>query len=530
MTGEAPRPETIKAEILRSWRRCRGTAVSVDAFDTDNLVTPEEAAAYVRRSTAGSFEALTKLCRDLNLPLSYYNAAGKLEYIFNLPGDYPSQWAQSRGFFRDAGENLIGTNSVALALRTGEPYQILGSEHYKLVFRECSCTAAPVYAPDGSLIGAVNYSRTDLNQTEETLRLLYSLARILESGLEGKALDFTAPDSRRSTAGGPRAPRHPDNQACWSFSDIIHSDAQMDNLISIAKRVSLTDTPVIIYGESGSGKELFATAIHNHSRRQSGPFVPINCGAVPENLIESELFGYRPGAFTGAAPGGKKGLLEQASGGTLFLDEIESMPREIQITLLRALSTGSITPLGGLQPVQLDLRVIAASKIDLFEAVIRGQFREDLYYRLNVIDIRIPPLRNRKDDIAPIARKYASFFSVKHTGSPMELDQAYIEELRRHSWPGNVRELKNIVERSIIFNEAGLPDRNVIPRSPGTGLTEEGASKIEQALGCRDSVLARVETLTMERILREEKMNYSRAAKRLGISRQTLYSKCPPSR
>ena len=513
MKGIEPDPETIKLDILESWQRCRALGMKVNSFNPSNLVPPDECLKYLVPESSRQFEPFNRVCRDLNITVSFYDGDAKLKYVFNQGSGYDDSFAKSRGFFRDAAENEIGTNSVALALLKKKPSMVLGSEHYNLSFRECSCTAAPVFDSAGGIIGAVNYSREDLNQNEDTINLLYSLARIFENVALGSRASGH-PSEARSREIGTRGE--------YCFEDILCRDEGMVKLISIARKIALTDTPVIIYGESGVGKEMFASSIHNFSNRHRGRFVAVNCGAIPANLIESELFGYEKGAFTGADVNGKMGLIEYSSGGTLFLDEVESMPPDVQIRLLRVLSASAVKRIGGLSPRTVDLRIVAASKKNLFDEVIKGRFREDLYYRLNVIDLRIPPLRERVEDIPLIADAYAGMFSEKYRRLSAGPDEKFLEKLCRYGWPGNVRELKNIIERAVIFSDNGGFDSDIIPEPADGGGSE---NEIESILNDgKGEILPRIESLVIRRIL-EDEGSPSRAARRLGISRQTIYRK-----
>ncbi len=233
------------------------------------------------------------------------------------------------------------------------------------------------------------------------------------------------------------------------FSDIIHRSEAMRRCIEAAKRVAKKDATIFLRGESGTGKELFARAIHFASPCANGTFVSINCAAIPEALLESELFGYESGAFTGAEKGGKKGLFEMAQDGTLFLDEIGELPLYHQAKLLRVLEERSLRRVGGNRPISLRLRIITATNRNLEDLVHRGHFREDLYYRLHVIPITIPPLRDRKEDISLLAAYFLEHFCTKARRSPLLLSQQALARLEAHSWPGNVRELQNVIERSV---------------------------------------------------------------------------------
>lgn len=231
---------------------------------------------------------------------------------------------------------------------------------------------------------------------------------------------------------------------------IIGNSPLLNRAIHIANQVAPTDISVLITGESGSGKEVFSHIIHQMSPRKHGPFIAVNCGAIPEGTIDSELFGHEKGAYTGAV-GERKGYFETVNGGTIFLDEIAEMPLGTQARLLRVLESGQFIKVGSSKVEKTNVRVIAATNVDVFEAVKNGKFREDLYYRLNTVPLKIPPLRDRKEDIYLIFRKFTSDFTDKYRTPPIQLDDAAREVLINYSWPGNVRQLKNIAEQLAVL-------------------------------------------------------------------------------
>ncbi|HZG81813.1 MAG TPA: sigma 54-interacting transcriptional regulator [Brevibacillus sp.] len=235
----------------------------------------------------------------------------------------------------------------------------------------------------------------------------------------------------------------------FTFDDIIQQSANMRSCIETAKRVAKSDATVFLQGESGTGKELFAKAIHFESHRAAGPFVPINCAAIPDTLLESELFGYEQGAFTGALKSGKRGLFEIAQGGTLFLDEIGDLPLHLQAKLLRVLEERKVRRVGASQTVPIDVRIITATNRNLAEMTNKGHFREDLYYRLHVIPIHIPPLRERIHDIPMLAQFFMQKISRISNRPNMSLSRSAVRALQAHYWPGNVRELQNVLERAV---------------------------------------------------------------------------------
>jgi transcriptional regulator with PAS, ATPase and Fis domain len=244
-------------------------------------------------------------------------------------------------------------------------------------------------------------------------------------------------------------------EARYGFDQIVGESAPMRALLAEVRKVADSRSNVLLLGETGTGKELFARAVHAQSSRRDKPFVPINCSAIPENLIESELFGFQRGAFTGAAAA-KSGLFEEADGGTVFLDEIGELDQRLQSKLLRVIDDREIRPLGSTQSRRVDLRFVAATNLDIAAAVAGGGFREDLFYRLNVITLRLPPLRERRDDIPMLVARFIEQFAGE-LGKPLaSVSPEALRILEAHTWPGNVRELRNIVERVVLIAEGAV--------------------------------------------------------------------------
>jgi two-component system response regulator PilR (NtrC family) len=299
---------------------------------------------------------------------------------------------------------------------------------------------------------------------------------------------------------------------------IVARSAQMDRLLELVARVAPTDATVLIEGESGTGKEVIAKALHHASPRAAGPFVAVNCGALPEALLESELFGHVRGAFTGATAS-KRGLLEEAHGGTLFLDEIGEMPAALQVKLLRALQSGEVRPVGSAQAVTVDVRVIAATNRDLTQMVRQGAFREDLFYRLNVIATRVPPLRERPEDIPALAEHFLESFARKQ-GRDLRLGGPALDRLLRYSWPGNVRELENAMERTAILAPGPVVQCDDLPPAVARDPAPEPVAPPPG-----EHTLAEMERAHILQALERSGWNHSRAAEKLGIGRTTLWRK-----
>lgn len=319
------------------------------------------------------------------------------------------------------------------------------------------------------------------------------------------------------------------NSAIYTFDDIIGNCKNIVRVKELAKKAARTSSAILICGESGTGKELFAQSIHNESFRKNKPFVAINCGAIPSELIESELFGYEPGSFTGALNSIKFGKLEIASGGTFFFDEIDSMPLNVQIKLLRALSSNRITRIGGIKEIPINIKIIAATKKDLLQEIELGQFREDLYFRINIISLSIPPLRDRKDDIPLLAKSFIDY-NVKHSSTPeVKVDPEFYEALKYYYWRGNVRELRNAIEKAVLLNEKetlsidSLP-REVLSAYKYKSLKNKISAHVVETKQNKD-LLKTGEEIIIEYVLNQENWNLTNTAKRLGISRPTLYRK-----
>lgn len=319
------------------------------------------------------------------------------------------------------------------------------------------------------------------------------------------------------------------SRAHYSFNDIVGESNSLNKAITHAKIASKSSSTVLITGPSGSGKELFANSIHNSSSRADGPFVSINCGALPPTLIESELFGYEEGAFTGARKNGHLGKFELADGGTLFLDEIGEMPLSLQASILRVLETKEITRLGGNTPNTVDVRIIAATNKDLLKAIKNKEFREDLYYRLNVLKVKIPALKERTEDIRILTQHFLNVFSHKLNKPDITLSEDVFTLFLNYDWPGNIRELENTIERIVNIYENGsiitLEDiwdfLDIEPNSIPEISTGETSGSY--------SVQSKKEEMERNLIidtLRKKSGSISASAKAIGVSRKTLYNKC----
>jgi len=301
----------------------------------------------------------------------------------------------------------------------------------------------------------------------------------------------------------------------WSadtFEGMLGSSPPMQEVFTAIRKVATSEAPVMILGESGTGKEMAAVAIHRRSARKDRPFVAINCGAIPETLLESELFGHEKGAFTGAHVQ-RQGRVESASGGTLFLDEIGELPQTLQVKILRFLQEHYIERIGGRSKIQVDTRVIAATNVDLKKAMSEGKFREDLFYRLAVVTIRLPSLRERFSDIPLLAKAFLRRSAVQNTRAVEDFNPKALRALQQHFWPGNVRELENRIKRAVIMAEGRYVTPADLELADGT---EGGLRTLKEA---RESV----ERELIQQALQRHGGKISRAAEDLGISRPTFY-------
>lgn len=315
-------------------------------------------------------------------------------------------------------------------------------------------------------------------------------------------------------------------RAIYTFDQIIGKSKLIKEIIEFGEEVADSKSTVLLTGESGTGKEIFAHAIHNHSNRKNKNFIVLNCASIPRSLIESELFGYEEGSFTGAKRGGNPGKFEIADGGTIFLDEIGEMPLDMQTRLLRVIQEGVVSKVGSSSQFPVDVRIIAATNKDLYEEVNKGNFRLDLYYRLKVLPIHLPPLRERREDIPLLVDFFNHKVSKSINRKPMDIPREYLEKMIRHSWPGNVRELENIIE--LMLNTRKFPE---LGKKAGFNVSVK--EDVIEAMHASEPLSERPEAIRLEdierlhimRILQETSFNISIAAKSLGIGRNTLYRK-----
>ncbi|GAA0705804.1 sigma-54 dependent transcriptional regulator PrdR [Paraclostridium ghonii] len=312
------------------------------------------------------------------------------------------------------------------------------------------------------------------------------------------------------------------NLSKGSFDNILGRSYKLERAKEVAKRVSKTNSSIFIFGESGTGKEVFARAIHNYSERK-GPFIPVNCSAIPSELFESEFFGYEAGSFTGANKKGKMGIFELAKGGTVFLDEIADLPLSMQAKLLRVLQEKELRRIGGEKTIKIDARIISATNKNLHDLVEEGKFREDLYYRLNVIEIDLPPLRERKEDILLLVNKFIKEICEENNKEALKISKEGMSILQRYTWKGNIRELKNTIENIVVLSKGDTIDKDDIPvyiveSTQTISMDEDYPLDLNKAI-------SKLEIKTIKKALDMANGNKAKAAKILNIPRTTLYYK-----
>ncbi|MFJ2994844.1 sigma-54-dependent Fis family transcriptional regulator [Pandoraea sp. NPDC087047] len=606
--------------IASSWRRCLDT----HALDPGARMAPRVLASSQLRERRSALECLRSVSMPVLERLQRQLMNPRQAVLLTAPDGVIVESRLhdgSRDDFHRAGlwpgadwsESCEGTNGIGTCVVERAPVIICQQEHFRALHTPLTCTASPVFAPQGELLAVIDVSSTSTDVTRQsqfhTLALVNLSAKLVESeyffqhyrnewllqlqeqadhlggfaqallAFDDSGRVFAANQSALNRLGvtrdaivGTRVDRwfaqtldallaqaHPSPSACWPIRthtgelllamlraparavrrvtrlpDAVpttppepFADPALAREFSRACRVFAHDVPVLIRGETGSGKEVFARAVHAASARASGPFVALNCAAIPESLIESELFGYVGGSFTGARKEGMHGKLWQANGGTLFLDEIGDMPFAMQTRLLRVLEDRMVMPLGGGEPVPLDIRVLSATHRDLSERIAQRQFREDLFYRLSGLEITVPPLREREDKLDLIRRLLAQ----TRTGTPgqggaVSVTEAAQDRLCTYAWPGNVRQMRSVIRTLVALSENGVITFDDLPNelrdAQVVALMGSSGSSAERP---EEAPLDAAERQALRAALDACQGQVSAAARRLGVSRNTLYRK-----
>lgn len=457
-----------------------------------------------QREIADIFVSMTSLLfNQLPIPINFIDAEGRVIIMNQAFLDYLQLDL----------ENVIGKHlseidpSVRLPIVVKTGHAEIGQKHKFHSGRESIVHRIPLFYKDVIIGGVGLILIEDLSYLHE-LAVENNLLKSLKVHKTGKIVDVY--------------------RSKYTFDDILTQSSSGKRCIDKAKAYSNTDFPILITGESGVGKELFAHSIHSSSRRKDGPFIRVNCAAIPESLIESELFGYEKGAFTGAQSGGRIGKFQLANGGTIFLDEIGDFPLNLQAKLLRVLQEKEMEKVGSNEIIQLDIRVIAATNCDLEEKVKHNKFRQDLFYRLNVLNLNVPSLKDRKDDISLLINHFTTLM-YQNFGILKKFSNQAVDILKTYSWPGNIRELKNIVERIAVNT---VEDTATVKDIPEYILKDVGNYHENTHVDCYESkggslkdTLQEIERKIIKDTLAKCRYNKAETARILGIPRMTLYRK-----
>jgi transcriptional regulator with PAS, ATPase and Fis domain len=450
---------------------------------------------YIKK-TEDEFEALSLLSTIMNATnesFVYVNKDGIIEILSQSYAEYLNIKVES--VIGKHVSSVIENTRLDIVLKTGKP-EI--AQIQKIEGKSMIATRVPIFIK-GKVAGAVGKV---LFRDVDELNALYMKINSIE-----KELNMYREEFKRI------------NKASYALDSIICESDEMIRLKEITQRVANTSSNVLILGDSGTGKELFAHAIHSNSKRREAPFIKVNCGAIPFELIESELFGYEEGAFTGAKKGGKIGKFKAADGGTIFLDEIAELPLNMQVKLLSVLQDREVEKIGSIKFEKIDVRVVAATNKNLEKMVEDGSFRLDLYYRLNVVNLRVPPLRERKDDIPLLSNYLINKISKAENIYVDKISSKAMEFLTRYDWPGNVRELENILERAINFldKDTVITTRHLPPKISGM-IGIEAIQSLKETMN-------KVEKGVLINSLILSKGNKTEAAETLKISRTSFYEK-----
>ena len=370
--------------------------------------------------------------------------------------DTKKEKIEGKSVFEAEKLGIFKPSVTAIVLKTGEPVTMVQETQKG---KKLIVTAVPIKNGQGKIIKVISFTRdlTDFMKLKEQYALL-------ENKVERYSAEIKELREKNK-----------------SYPTIIGNSKKIVSVLNMIERVSKFDANILIQGESGVGKTMFARMIHAKSKRVDGPLIEIDCGSIPENLLESELFGYEKGSFTGADPKGKIGLIEVADKGTLFLDEVGELPLHLQMKLLKVVQDKKITRIGGLKPIDVDFRLVTATNQNLKELVQEGRFREDLYYRLNVVDIHIPPLRERKEDIIHLSMHFLEQYNKKYNQNK-KLSSDIIDYFMEYDWPGNIRELENLIERMVLVSTQDIMDVRLLPNMNHGDLNTKKNKTLQEVL------------------------------------------------
>nr|WP_028790782.1 sigma-54-dependent Fis family transcriptional regulator [Tetragenococcus muriaticus] len=567
INGDEKILDSLPEKIADSWQTCYMNQVDPYLYKPRKVMTAQELKKQ-RRKHQELIQIVKKEvdelqnCLELKLPL--FVLTDEVGNILWREGSYRSKDYANDIFFQEGSgwsELGVGTNAIGLVLKTKSQEWITLDEHYSVASRSWSCAASPIFDEENQLIAVLDistYQNSSSKDAQLPLRvvtqkitntivyhylerknsLLRYVAKYSEDDLlcdehfrivyiSDKYSDkFPIGDDIRSYLNGQSTYKQEEiyvdkelvgyrfllqdfssEQNSFYYPGIPSQNEKYQKFLKKVVMFATSDLPIHIYGETGSGKEIIAETIHHNSSKKSGPLVALNCGALNENLLESQLFGYVPGAFTGADSKGHTGKIEQADGGSLFLDEIDNMSQKMQTALLRVLEDQQVTPINGL-PKKVDFRLITASNQDLKQAVVEQRFREDLFYRIFVGQLAIPPLRERLIDLRPLIQEFCAQKNWR-----INWQEEIFQAAKNYSWYRNVREFNNFLERLYVFYSSERPSKQEICELIESGSLQETDTK------------ANNEKQEIENALEKEKFHISNTAKRLGFSRATLYRK-----
>jgi transcriptional regulator of acetoin/glycerol metabolism len=529
----------VQRKIIESWQRCG--QVGLNPYER-NIPAPLESSQFNKRMKE-NLEIVELYQFYIRRFSGLLEQVGACSFVCDTDGFILSRagYGKVLHFFDNFSlsegssccENVIGTNAPSLALITREPVVVTADEHYTKTYHPAFCAASPILDENRNLLGCVDITKFfDPNISEELRKHLLNLAISLSDMIRNEVflgrLTKSSPVYRPAWGAAPRDPGDPPNgdlpadRPRPSFARIVGSAPPLAKAMQTARTYGRKEGNILILGETGTGKELFAHAIHGEGRRANGPFVTVNCAAIPLELAESELFGYERGAFTGARTEGHPGKFEMAHQGTIFLDEINSMPLPIQAKILRVVETKRITRINGKREIPVDVRIIAASNRVLADEVAAGTFRKDLFYRLNVLPLRVPALRELREDIPALLDAFFQTCAEEHGVCRKRIAPEALRHLVSYDWPGNVRELKNCSEYLCFTVET---DEVAEHHLPPEILARRSEAPEPPAASEEPKNLGSLERMFLIETMRRFHGNAVEAAKTLGISRSTLYRK-----
>lgn len=514
--GEVELP--IREHIKDSWDRCI-------KFNNYNFCSDKPTDIIIRGSKLKDIKAKNSKLIYYSIPKmkelysfvkgSGYNIvlADNEGYILKVLSDKNLNFSEKYDIVEGANwsEEFQGTNAVGTVIKQKEPVTVYYKEHLLKKNHELVCIATPIIDKFNEIYGVLCMSSNYQNIYPHTTALLKKVCEDINNKLLMHENDSSSNKNYFNNLN-----KNQKETAYYHFHNIITKNIEMKELIKLAKRVAFNDSTVLLQGETGTGKELLAQSIHNYSRRSEAPFLAINCSAIPDNLFESEFFGYEEGSFTGSKKGGRKGKFEYANKGTIFLDEINNLNKVDQARLLRVLEERRITRLGSNESKKIDVRLISASNQSLRKLVNENKFREDLFYRINVVTLKIPPLREREIDILVIANYFLRKIGYKFNKSSLKVSKEAKKILLEYDWPGNVRELKNIIECSINMMEDSILKSKHLP-----DFIKSIDKESKDTLPTYDEFEKEFIETTFEYF----NGNITMTAKHLNVARNTLYRK-----